>query len=381
MKIVNISLTGTITKGYMYQDNLLPKYQKILGNEVCVITNLYFNDDKGVKHKVSDDVFIDYDRGVKIIRIPNKFGTTIKSKFKKYINFIPILEQENPDIIFLHGLQFIDSMQVLRYVKKHRNVTLYVDNHADLENSAHSWISKNILHGIVWRSYAKKLNPYVKKFYGVTPARVLFLTSMYMLPKEKCELLVMGVDDETVNAIDIESERKRKRKSYGLMEDDFVLVTGGKINLNRPETIRLMKVVNGLKDSKIKLLIFGSVADSLRNSFNVELTDKVKFVGWKSSCEIFKEFACGDLVVFPGLHSVLWEQAVGMGMPCLFRKIKGFEHINLGGNCEFLDEMTDESIASKILICKNNIKTMRENAQIKKACFSYKEIAKRSVEI
>ena len=382
MKIVHICLNGTVTDGFSYQDNLLPKYHKELGNEVVVIASLYSLDSNAKLIKLSETAMkYENEYGITVYRIPNKFNTNDKSKFKRYINFIPILEQESPDIIFLHDFQLIDSKQVIRYMKKHKDVIIYADNHADYSNSARGWLSKNILHKIIWRHYARMLNPYVKKFYGVTPARVDFLTDLYKLPKNKCELLVMGADDDIIDSIDIEQVRRIKREAYGLSNQDFVLITGGKIDHNKPQTIDLMRIVNSLDDGKIRLLIFGSVDESLKIKFNAELSERVRYIGWKRSDEIYDEFACADLIVFPGLHSVLWEQAVGMGIPCLVSKIEGFNHVDLGGNCEFLNDITEDEIKEKILKCKKNIESMRINAQNKKGYFSYREIAKRSIEI
>lgn len=56
----------------------------------------------------------------------------------------------------------------------------------------------------------KKIEPYVKKFYGVLPARVDFLIDVYNLPKEKCELLVMGADDDLVK----KNEKPEIRKKF-----------------------------------------------------------------------------------------------------------------------------------------------------------------------
>lgn len=288
MKIVHICLNGTVTDGFSYQDNLLPKYHKELGNEVVVIASLYSLDSNAKLIKLSETAMkYENEYGITVYRIPNKFNTNDKSKFKRYINFIPILEQERPDIIFLHDFQLIDSKQVIRYVKKHKDVIIYADNHADYSNSARGWLSTNILHKIIWRHYARMLNPYVKKFYGVTPARVDFLTDLYKLPKNKCELLVMGADDDIIDSIDIEQVRRIKREAYGLSNQDFVLITGGKIDHNKPQTIDLMKIVNSLDDDDIRLLIFGSVEESLKIKFNWELSERVRYIGWKRSNEIY----------------------------------------------------------------------------------------------
>ena len=81
-------------------------------------------------------------------------------------------------------LQKITLITLKKGQKTHKNVIVFADNHADFLNSATNWISKNILHKIIWRYYAQMLVPYVKKFYGVLPARVDFLKEVYNIPSD-----------------------------------------------------------------------------------------------------------------------------------------------------------------------------------------------------
>lgn len=382
MKIVNICLNSVVTRGFSYQDNLLPKYQAELGNEVCIITNLYYYNKNGKLEKFKKND-IEYDCGVKIIRISNKRGTTFQSKFKRYENFIPILEQEKPDIIFLHDCQFIDVKQVIKYVKVHKKTILYVDNHADYSNSARNWLSKNILHKIVWRHYARELNPFVKKFYGVTPARVDFLTDLYKLPKDKCELLVMGADDELVKLSKSTNANCLIRQKYNIAATDFLIVTGGKIDLAKTQTLLLMKAVREMNNPKVKLIVFGSVVDELKQQVN-ELSDGhiIQYIGWISSADSYNYFEASDLVIFPGRHSVFWEQVVGQGKPMVVKYWDGTTHIDLGGNVKYLYNDSVSEIKNVIIETMNPItydkmKAVAEEKGI--THFSYKEIAKRSI--
>ncbi|HCH74678.1 MAG TPA: glycosyl transferase family 1 [Clostridiales bacterium] len=387
MKIVHICLNGTVTDGFSYQDNLLPKFHKELGNEVVVIASLYSLNTNAKLVKLSKEIMkYKNEYGITVYRIPNILNTNDKSKFKRYINFISILEQESPDIIFLHDFQLVDSKQVIRYVKRHKKVIVYADNHADYSNSARNWLSKNILHKIIWRHYARKLNPYVKKFYGVTPARVDFLTDLYKLPKEKCELLVMGADNEFVEKSKTTNSRKAIRDKYKILDDDFLIVTGGKIDLEKKQTILLMEAVKKIDNPKVKLIVFGSVVNELKPKIE-ELThgcDNVLYVGWISSEQSYDYFEAADLVVFPGRHSVFWEQVVGQGKPMIVKYWDGTTHVDLGGNVEFLYNDSVEEIEKKLLCVMQPtvISKMKEVAEQEgMQMFSYKEIARRSIEL
>ncbi len=41
-----------------------------------------------------------------------------------------------------------------------------------------------------------------------------------------------------------------------------------------------MKAVNEIENENIKLLVFGSIAKELEESFNAQLSEKVKYIGW-----------------------------------------------------------------------------------------------------
>lgn len=378
MKVLSISVNYPHTDGFSYQENLLPKYQKKCGNEVVILASQYAYDTKGKIVKTSETGYVNGD-GILVMRLAIKQGD-YNNRFKKFKGFYKAIKDIAPDIIFCHLFQFRDILDVMRYKKENPHVKLYVDNHADQYNSASSWLSKNVLHKIIWKYHAKQLEPYVEKFFGVTPARVDFLKDIYKIDPSKIELLPLGADDEAVEKAQKFENLQKKRQQYGLTKDDFVIVTGGKIDHNKPQTLLLMQAVNAIEKENIKLIVFGSVADEYKEQFENLLSEKVKHVGWRKSEEIYEEFAIADLVVFPGLHSVLWEQAVGMGKPCVFRDIKGFHHIDLKGNCLFFEEDSVSSYLETLLFAIDSIDQMKAVAETKgKKVFSYFEIAKKSL--
>lgn len=377
MKIVHVCLSGPFTDGWSYQDNLLPKYHSKQGNDVAIIASQSIWDEKGNIVVNNNTNYVNTD-GVKVHRLPTYFGN-VHSKLKKYKGLKKLLTEENPEVLFVHGSQYIDILTIVKYLKKNRDTEVYVDNHNDFSNSAKNWLSKNMLHKILWKFTSKEIEPYTMKFYGVLPARVDFLTNVYGLPKEKCELLVMGADDELINEEYLSNARNEKRKEYGL-EEDIVLMTGGKIDHNKPQTISLMKVVNELDEENVKLLVFGSVIPELKDVFEAQLSEKVKYIGWKKSSELYGELAVADIVAFPGLHSVLWEQTVAMGKPCIFKKIDGFTHIDIGGNCLYFEEDSVDEYKKVIKEAISSLGDLKQNAaKEERKQFLYSNIARKSI--
>ena len=116
------------------------------------------------------------------------------------------------------------------------------------------------------------------------------------------------------------------------LHDDFLVVTGGKIDKLKNIHV-LAHAVNSLKRENVKLLIFGKINENVQPLFDAEATPNIITIGWVDSDKVYELFYAADLIVFPGLHSVLWEQAVASKTPCAFSKMDGFEHFNVNNNC------------------------------------------------
>lgn len=385
MKILHLCLGNFYIDNYSYQENLLTKYHKKMGLDVEIIASLVSFNENGELCLLDGPKNYVNEHGIPVKRLEYK-KIIFSKRLRMYKGTYESIVEANPDIIFIHGCQFLDIKYVVKYLKKNPNVKVYVDNHADFSNSARNWLSKNILHKIIWRQCAKLIEPFAIKFYGVLPARVEFLKNIYKIPKGKIELLFMGADDEQVKEARRFDIRESIRKKYNIKHDDFLIVTGGKIDNAKRQTLLLMKAIKQIKNENIKLIVFGSIIKELEKEVK-SLADgkKIQYIGWMQSEDCYKIFAAADLGVFPGRHSVLWEQAVGTGLPCIFKYWHGTTHVDLGGNCEFIYNDSIEEIITKINKIVNNrnlYNKMRSVAESKgMSRFSYYEIAKLSIGI
>lgn len=168
------------------------------------------------------------------------------------------------------------------------------------------------------------------------------------------------------------------REKYNIKRTDFLSITGGKIDSAKRQTLLLMQAVQQIEKRNVKLIVFGSVINDLKEEVQ-SFSD-----GWIQSDDCYKFFATADLVFFSGRHSFLWEQAVGTGVPCLFKCWEGTTHVGIGGNCAFLYKDSVEEIKYKVEALINeqllykNMKLVAENKGLQK--FSYLEIAKSSLQ-
>lgn len=380
MKILHLMLANFYIDNYSYQENMLPKYHKLAGHDVKIVASLFTFDENGNGAWLEKGEEYENEYGIPVKRLEFKKCLWARRR-RRYVGLYDELEIFAPDVVFIHGVQFCDIDAVVKYLKKHKNVKVFADNHADFSNSAKNLISKNIQHRIMWRLCAQKISPYVTKFYGVLPARVDFLINEYKVPKEKVELLVMGADDEEVKNADNEAGKRAFRRRYGINDDDFLIVYGGKTDNYKKQVFLLMDAVNAVDNPRVKLLIFGSVLAELKAEVEKRCSARVKYIGWMPSVETYKCFAAADLAAFPGRHSVFWEQVAGQGIPLLVKKWDGITHIDLGGNVKFLTHDSTDEIKSAIeeILTGDNYEKMLAAARSKRQTFMYGKIAERSI--
>lgn len=384
MRIVHLCLGSFFPDNYSYQENMLPKFHKQQGNHVEVIASLATFDENGKPTYMEHGGTYQNEYDIKVTRLEYRKPLKIYHRMKRYIGTYAALEAAKPEILFIHGCQFMDMDIVVRYLKKHTGIRVYVDNHADFSNSATNWLSKNILHKIFWRHTAQMVEPYTTKFYGVLPARVDFLKNLYKLPPEKCELLVMGADDDLVEAAEKPEVRREIRSKYHIAEDDFLIMTGGKIDQFKTQTLLLMEAVQKIKNPKVKLIVFGSITTDLKEKVNA-LADgeKVQSIGWIQAKDSYQYFAAADLVVFPGRHSVFWEQVAAQGVPMLCKKWDGTTHVDVGGNVRFLEKDSADEIQVAIEELLNQPEKYQQMKRVAaergKRTFLYSDIAKRCI--
>ena len=380
MKIMHLMLACFYIDNYSYQENYLPKYHKKQGHDVEIVASLFTFDENGNGKWMEKGSKYTNEHGIPVTRLGFK-NNRFSKILRQYTGLYEELERFNPDVIFIHGVQFCDIKVLVKYLKKHPDVRVFADNHADFSNSAKSFVSKYIQHRILWRHCAQLINPYVKRFYGVLPARVDFLINEYKLPKEKVELLIMGTDDDSVIEAKNPVYRQQIRAQHGIEDDDFLIMYGGKTDNYKKQVFLLMDAVNEIDNPKVKLIVFGSVIPELKDEVQKRCSNRVKYIGWVQAKDSYKYFASCDLAAFPGRHSVFWEQVAGQGIPLLVKEWQGTKHTDINGNTIFLKNDSKDEIKEALLniLDGDNYSELLNRAKRAEKEFLYSEIAKRSI--
>lgn len=242
--------------------------------------------------------------------------------------------------------------------------------------------------GKLQRVYYRLLNHFSQRqmncIFGVTPWRMTYAEDYFRIRPERLKLLVMGGDDDQIRFCEQAQIRKQIRMENGLSDDDFVIVSGGKID-RKKHILELMQAVCELDEPKLHLLVFGEARSELDAEFqHLAAHERIHAIGWIPAERTYDYFLASDLAVFPGSHSVLWEQACACGIPCLFRDWEGMHHVDVGGNCIFLGDGSKEELKRQIMTVYGQPSVYRA---MKKAAaengietFSYRRIAQRAIE-
>ena len=388
MKILHCCLAAFYIDDYSYQENILPKFHKKQGHDVRVLASTETYDSnvdliylRPCEYFSRDDILITRIGYVKWL--PN----FIARKIRLYEGISEKLSSFEPDVIFLHDCQFLSILRFSKYAQKNKNVKVFVDSHTDYVNSGRSWVSKNILHKFIYKFCAKSIEKYTIKFFGTLPIRNDFLRDVYHINPEKIELLPFGADNSLFDWNSRIEIRKKLRREMCIPEDAFIFITGGKID--RRKNIHLLldawnelKSQNKMSDSI--LIVFGKPNQEMKSEIeNLVRKKDIFYINWVVSREIHKYFFASDLALFIGTHSVLWEEAVGLGLPCIFKKWDRIQHVDLGGNCLFLDKIDKKSIKDVLLkISEDKVlfSNLKERAEyLGPKAFVYSEIARKSI--
>lgn len=384
MKIVHINSCIPYNDYWGYQDNLLPKYHRKMGHDVTLITNelMYLDNGKIIPTECGDYTLED---GIRVIRLKRKaYSHRALTNIHARMPVGKLLDEIKPDLIFFHSLASDNIYDVVAYKKKiNPDCVIVQDNHLDYYNMARPNQSvKDKMIRWYYRHINKRNIQYIDRVYGVTPWRKQYAEDYFRIPSDKTDVLIMGADDEKIDFVHRQEIRCHIRTEQGIAENDFLIVTGGKID----EAKKIHLLMEAVKDAdRVKLLIFGQLRDNIKSEFHRLLSEcpNVLYIGWIPSDDVYNYFFAADLVCFPGTHSVLWEQACASKVPCLFKRWEGMEHVNHGGNSDFLDEVSVESIQQKLteLLYTDKYYTMKQVAESEKTdIYLYSHIAEKSLE-
>jgi glycosyltransferase involved in cell wall biosynthesis len=310
MKILHLMLACYYIDNNYYQENILPKQNKLDGHTVKIIasTTIYPNNLHLGFSKPGSYI---NENGIPVIRLPyiKIINPYISSKLRIYPNVYKHIKDFSPDIICCHGLMTYELKTIIRYISDYPNVKLFLDSHTDFHNSARGFLSRNILHGLYYKNIVKNLLPKIKKIYCVTYECMIFLNIVYKIPFELLILFPLGgiVEEESIR----EQNRAKIRKSLNLHNEDILIIHAGKMTKEK-RSEDLLKAFMNVQKKNLRLILIGSMDEETSMSANKYLNRdlRISYLGWMNN-ELLIEYLCAaDLYIQPGSQSVTMQIAL-----------------------------------------------------------------------
>lgn len=353
-----------------YQENLLVKYYRKHGHDVTVLTSTF------------DSVFDYYtDRhdcrwparayevdGAKIIKLRYRFN--LLNRIRPFTSIADILEEERPDIIYVHDI-IPNVTEAVAYKKRHPECKMIMDYHADYSNSGRNWLSLAVLHGVIRKWYLDRARPHLSRIFPIVPAGVTFLHEVYGVPHSEMEVLPLGADMDFGKAVSERREGQRLRRALGIAEEDTVIFTGGKLAPAKRTEV-LIEAIHALADPTLHLVVVGD-SDEQDAAYKQKLLDlardspRIRFVGWLGKEDIYRHLDMADLAVFPASQSILWQQAISMGLPLIVGDIghQDISYLNAHRNIVILpkDEIRADRVATIIRTLLDDPEQLRRMAE------------------
>jgi glycosyltransferase involved in cell wall biosynthesis len=144
---------------------------------------------------------------------------------------------------------------------------------------------------------------------------------------ENIDLISLGIIEPRFEA--------KKRSDFQLDENDILLVTVGRL-VARKGLAHLLDIIKELNNKRVRLLIIGNGPESaglMKQADDLEISDRIRFLGRVSDDEKFQILSLSDLYVSTSDHEgfgLVFLEAMATGLPVLC--------YDKGGQTDFLED-------------------------------------------
>ena len=175
---------------------------------------------------------------------------------------------------------------------------------------------------------------------------IKMLTEKYYMPKKDIIVIPVGFREPVFNLM--------SRESLGFSSNDFIIISIGRL-VKRKGFDQAIRAMAKLPDESIKYLIVGDGPEEASLKYlarQLEVEDKVKFLGYLSEGKKFQYMAIADLYLLSSIHEgfgICLMEAMYSGLPIVATNNGGqVDLLKEGRNAFFVPVADTESIIVKI---------------------------------
>lgn len=391
MKIVHIVNRFVPDAGN--QINLLAKYERRHSHEVTIIApDLKYSHQAFIKFygidniKQRDSAFCQ-NTEVKVIRLKILRYISGRALFKKEI--FKIVEDEKPDILFIHGNDTMIAMQYLLRINQLKHPIIMDSHMVDVASKnkyreLFRFFYRKVFAPIINRNEIPVIriqeNDYVQKHLGIHTSNTPFIS--------------VGSDPELFHPN--ESIRNKFRLKYNIDLKAYVVLYAGKLDENKGGMFLAKALRDRLNTPKdVVFLIVGNtseeygekIEDMLRKSENRILRfETQKYI------DLPQFYQSSDLAIYPKQCSLSFYDAQACGLPVLFENIDVNKTRTKYGTAEVfkpddlqdfrrtLAEMINLPVDKYEIISKRAIEYIKDQYSYEKISIQYLRIMKEVID-
>lgn len=338
MRLLIVTTGNEFTPSMLYKENYIIKAAQAHGDEVFVFANCYtYINGKTALASLDEKV-----EGftLKRFKYHSYYYKTLTSRIRRIDDLEKEIINVKPDLIFYNCAQ-VYNIKRLKVIKQALpNVKIVLDFSTKYLNSARNWISKNILHKVIYRRWLQQALPYVDRIFYISQESKDFAQEMYLFQDS-----IMEHNNLPGETIPVEKKLQFKQQIYaklGLTEDNILFLYSGKIYPEK-KVDQLLKAFIRTKNPNFRLLIIGVYKDESSKSIVEPLImsdERILFMDFVSGNELTKYVCATDLYIQPGSISQTCQTAVCCGTPLCFNDIPTHREI-YNGNGFFVDSEED----------------------------------------
>lgn len=338
MKILIWTTGNEFTPSMLYKENYLIRAAIKSGDEVIVFANEYtYIGGKSAMAPATEKV-----AGYKLKRFPYQsfVHPALTSRIRKINGIEDEIIAEKPDLIFINCSQIYNIKNLRKIKSALPDVKIVLDFSTKYLNSARNWLSKNILHRIVYRRWIQNALPYVDRVFYISAESKDFAHEMYGIPYDMMEH--NNLPGETIRPEIKKRYKKEIFQHLKLATDNTLILYSGKIYPDK-KVDNLVRAFTRNNDPDLRLLIIGVYTDESQRQIIEPLVasdNRIKFMGFVSGEELTKYVCAADLYIQPGSISQTCQTAVCCGTPLAFNDIPTHREI-YNGNGFFVESEED----------------------------------------
>ncbi|PUE47648.1 glycosyltransferase family 4 protein [Limnohabitans sp. 2KL-51] len=376
MNIVHICICGPFTDGLTYQENELVTEHVRLGHTVTVIaaSTTYGEQKHIVEAKVGTTQL---QCGAKITRLPYtwKIFGWISTKIRAQKGLREYLETLQPDCILFHGLTAWGLLSVAAYTRNNPRVKLFVDCHEDFNNSARTWLSREILHKRFYKPIFRRCVDQIHEVLCITVESLDFAIEFYESPREKTRMYPLGCTIEAPETVAYRRADFRARN--GFLETDIVITQTGKLDHTKKLEAALQAFCAN-PSPNLKLVIAGRMTDAVCAVCLplIKSDPRILDLGWQTPDKLRTVLAGADCFLQPFGQTVTTQMAMGYGCVILAQDLPSHRWLVGDNDLLFKDASELPAVLKKVVENQAGLDQLkRANSEFAATHLDYKQLA------